>query len=393
MDKSSFAYNALRYGNDLIDEFKNYYELKYERQIPRPHLFVINEMNVNAFAVYEKKLSEYCIGINLGAFQRIKEKTEEIVDMIIEKGENDPKENQLISLNERDKWIEAVYIDAMCFFVAHEYSHILNGHIKKDSEGYFEFLHKEFTENEKLFQQMKEFDADETAMNIICYMIRSVFELKYRKQSDCVSQSMCENNQQLKKKGFPEILINMQSERYINAIRQLYDMKIFDVRRNFKYLMLGVNVVFLVLDERRLRNLNNIADNQKISQEDRTKFYYLSGLQLIRAIDHPLPSLRLDAVIRIMDENIEAFEGIENADEICKDVADYVWKVEFWRCDNDASKLYTHIAHTPTAQDFIQEIETLWQEKKNEFEVYINPLERLFYKNRIIDMYDDGVLA
>ena len=67
------------------------------------------------------------------------------------------------------------------------------------------------------------------------------------------------------------------------------------------------------------------------------------------------------------DENIEGFEGIDKAEEICKEVSDYVWKVEILRCNNDVSRLYIHIAHTPTAQNFIQEIESLWQREKNNF--------------------------
>ncbi len=110
-------------------------------------------------------------------------------------------------------------------------------------------------------------------------------------------------------------------------------------------------------------------------------------------VDHPIPALRLDAVTRIMDENIERFEGMENAEEICKNVSDYVWKVETLRCDNDIRKLYMHIAHTPTAQDFIQEVETLWQGEKEKFTAYIEQLERLFYENRIVDMNDDGILV
>lgn len=70
-----------------------------------------------------------------------------------------------------------------------------------------------------------------------------------------------------------------------------------------------------------------------------------------------------------------------------------MWKVELLRCDNDVSRLYIHIAHTPTAQNFIQEIESLWQREKNNFRSYIDQLERLFYVNRIVDMRDDGVLV
>lgn len=390
LDKLSPAYDALDCGNDLIDKFKAYYELGYKKKIPRPLLFVIDSLEVNAFAVYEKKLNQYCIGINYGAFQRIKEKVGEIVDMVIEKSTGVPQEDQLIPANERDKWVDFVYINAMRFFVAHEYAHILNGHVDKEDEGHFEFADELFSEEKNLFQQMKEFDADETAMNILCYMTRNSFESGYRMQSDWINKALSENNQRLKQAGIPEILINMEAKRYVDGICQAFNVKVANIRRHFKYLMLSVNVVFLVLDERRAKKLGSIADKQGIPQEDRTRFYFTSGLQLIRAVDHPIPALRLDAVTRIMDENIEGFEGLEKADEICKEVADYVWEVEFLRCDYDVSKLYVHIAHTPTAQDFIQEVEILWQREKNKFQPYIDQLERLFYKNRIVDMSDDG---
>lgn len=392
LDESAPAYVALDCGNDLIDKFKKYYELDYKREIPRPHLFVINNSDVNAFAVYEKGLSEYCIGINYGAFQKIKEKVEEIVDMVIEKSVNVPDEDQLIPRGERDKWVDFVYINAMRFFTAHEYSHILNGHVDKDGEGHFEFADEAFSEDESLFQQMKEFDADETAMNILCYMARSSFELGYRRQSDRINQASSDNSQRLKQMGVPERLINMEAQRYADRMSLAFNEKVTNIRRDFKYLMLGVNVVFLVLDERRARNLSSIADKQGISQEERTRFYFTSGLQLIRSVDHPIPALRLDAVIRIMDEYIESIEEKEKVDEICKEVAAYVWEVEFLRCDYDMRKLYVHIAHTPKAQDFIQEIEALWQREKNKFKPHIDQLERLFYENRIVDMSNDGVL-
>lgn len=393
LDESAQAYDALDCGNDLIDKFIEYYELGYKKEIPRPHLFVINSSDVNAFAVYEKKLNEYCIGINYGAFQRIKEKVEETVDMVIEKSVNVPEERKLIPTDERDKWIDLVYVNAMRFFVAHEYAHILNGHVDKDGAGHFEFADETVLENEKLFQQMKEFDADETAMNILCYMTRSSFEFGYLMQSDMINQALRDNNQRLKRAGISEILINMEAQHYFDGMRQAFDEKVTNIRRHFKYLMLGVNMVFLALDERRAKNLSSIADKQGIPQEDRTRFYFTSGLQLIRVVDHPIPALRLDAVIRIMDEYIENFEGMEKADEICKEVADYVWEIEFLRCDYDTSKIYIHIAHTPTAQDFIQEIEVLWQREKNKFRPYMDQLERLFYENRIVDMSDDGILV
>ena len=279
------------------------------------------------------------------------------------------------------------------FFIAHEYSHILNGHINKSGEEYLEFVDENLAENENLFKQMKEFDADETAMNILCHMNRNSFTIKARMMSDKINKKMQKNGQLLKQMGIPERLIIADAQSYVNAIYQVDNEKTVDIRQHFKYLMLAVNVVFLTLDERRKKRLDDIADKLCISKEERESFYFISGLKLIRAVDHPIPALRLDAVIRIMDENIEGFEGIENVEEICKNVADYVWKVEILRCDNDIRKLYIHVAHTPTAQDFIQEVEALWQKEKEGFTAYIEQLNHLFYENRIVDMNDDGILV
>ena len=115
-DQTSLEYKALDCGNDLIDKFIAYYNLSHKKELPRPRLFAIACEDVNAFAVYEKNLNMYCIGIYLGAFRRVKEKTEEIVDMIIEKSENESEETQLILRSDRKRWIDIVYINAMRFF-------------------------------------------------------------------------------------------------------------------------------------------------------------------------------------------------------------------------------------------------------------------------------------
>lgn len=69
----------------------------------------------------------------------------------------------------------------MGFFVAHEYAHILCGHVDLQEKSYMEFMDDMLTEEENMYQQMKEFDADETAMRILCYMNRSSWESGYRK--------------------------------------------------------------------------------------------------------------------------------------------------------------------------------------------------------------------
>ncbi len=392
LHETAQAYVALDCANDLIDKFKAYYELIHDKKIPRPHLFVIQNESVNAFAVYEAALEEYCIGIYHGVFQRVREKAEEIVDMVIEKSTYIPWRETLIPRDERDRWVDLVYINGIRFFVAHEYAHILCGHIVGGEIGHFEFADEMLSQDESMFKQMKEFDADETAMSMLCFMVRSNFESQYRRREAIINEALYNNSKKLKRLGIPEVLINMDARRFVDGLRRAISEKVASVRQHLKYVMLGVNIVFLVLDERRAANLNRIADQQEIPAEERERFYFTSGLRLIRCIDHPLAALRLDAVIRIMDEYIEDIEGIEKADEICGEIANYVWDVEFLRCDRRVNELYIHIAHTPTAQDFIQEIETLWQQEKTRFDPLIAQMERLFYANRIVDMNDDGTL-
>lgn len=120
---------------------------------------------------------------------------EEIVDMVIGKSANVPKDDQLIPAEDRDKWVDFVYINAMRFFVAHEYAHILKGHIDTDGEGHFEFANEALSHEDNMFRQMKEFDADETAMSILCYMNRSSSESGYRRQSNIINQNLQYNNQ------------------------------------------------------------------------------------------------------------------------------------------------------------------------------------------------------
>ncbi len=389
LDESAPAYAALDCGNDLIDKFRAYYSAGFGKQLPRPRLFVIQDARVNAFAVFEQALGEYCIGICYGAFQRISEKVEETVDMVIERSAGLPAGEELISREKRDTWVDFVYINAMRFFVAHEYAHILCGHVDMSGAGHFEFADGMLSEDENLFRQMKEFDADESAMSILCYMTRSSFETGYRIHNHRVNQTL-QANRGLIEYGLPEVLINMRAQDLTDSLRRAYEAKVEGIRRHFKYLMLGVNIVFLVLDERRTGNLWEIADSLGIPEAERGGFCFSSGLRLIRAVDHPIPALRLDAVIRIMDECIELCEGGERAEEIFFEITNYVWEVEFLRCDHDITRIYLNIAHTPTAQDFMGEIEDLWQNEKTRFTPYIEQMKRLFYVNRIVHMSDDG---
>ena len=109
VDRTALAYSALTNINNMIDTFREYYKIGYEKELPRPHVFVIDRKNINAFAKFESDLNEYCIGIYYGTFKKIKEKTEEIIQIIIEKSAKDPDMRGLILENEREKWSECVY--------------------------------------------------------------------------------------------------------------------------------------------------------------------------------------------------------------------------------------------------------------------------------------------
>ena len=112
----------------------------------------------------------------------------------------------------------------------------------------------------------------------------------------------------------------------------------------------------------------------------------------MRNFDHPLPPIRLEAVSRIMGEAIEEYEPEIKHDQLENDVMDFAWVVEIYRNEFNLGNLYCHIPHSPTGQDFIQEMEALWQKKKHTVSAYLPPLVRLFYANRIVDISDDGHL-
>lgn len=159
-----------------------------------------------------------------------------------------------------------------------------------------------------------------------------------------------------------------------------------------KAIMAGINIVFHTLDVRRKKALDSWADEHGISQSERDCFFFRSGLSTMRNFDHPLPPIRLEAVSRIMSEAIEEYEPDIDHEHLENDVMDFAWVVEIYRNEFNLGNLYYHIPHTPTGQNFIQEMERLWQEKKDTFSSYLPPLVRLFYANRIVDISDDGHL-
>ena len=156
--------------------------------------------------------------------------------------------------------------------------------------------------------------------------------------------------------------------------------------------MAGINTVFYTFDSNRSRILAEFAERNNIPEVERESFFFRSGLQTIREFDHPLPSIRIDAIVRIVDECIDAFAPEGEADYWSEQVSDYSWEVEIVRNNYNLGNLYRHIAYTPTAQDFIQEMQALWEKNRDIFPAIVKPLVRLFYVNRLVHMTDDGVL-
>lgn len=276
------------------------------------------------------------------------------------------------------------------FFVAHEYAHILAGHVDKESE----CIQLEYSESQddtdegNLFTQMKEFQVDQMAVQFLCYMSHWNFTTEKRLEADRVRDEFIKKNRLL---PMPVLL---------SAAKRIWENKIRDQEHDFasklftelSFITAGVNVVFYTFDYNRKSFMEAYAKKKGLSEEVKDSFIYKSGFLTLREFDHPLPAIRMDAVTRIIDECIEHFVSPEDADDWCFQVSRYSWEVEIVRNDFDLGKLYRHIAYTPIAQDFIQEMEELWEAKKDSFKSYVKPLVRLFYANRIVHMTNDGEL-
>ena len=379
-DKESPAFLMLDCGTNLISAYRQYYEKIYGITLPDVELYVINNANTNAFAVYEKTLESYCIGVFMGACNKIYENTFSSFE----------KANHLIPDGDKNEWLTLVYIEAIKFFVAHEYSHILAGHIDRDGDtASFEFADSKMRDHESnLFSQMKEFEADQLATQILFYMAHWNTTNKV--------QIMCAIERERFSEHFkdnPEPVFSIFSKENDRIYRnRLEKSKNDSILKHLKIIMAGINIVFYTFDDYRKEYFEKHSKEAGYPEEVISSFYYKSGLMTLREYDHPHPALRIDAVTRIMDECIEQFAPTDEIDSWYRQVVDYSWEVEIARNDYDLGKLYRHVAYTPTAQDFIQEMERLWEDKKDLFKPYIPQLVRLFYKNRLVHMTDNGEL-
>lgn len=382
-DTTSKLYMALEYADNFIKTFQEYYEVHNKTKLPSVKLFIINSPEINAFTRYEEKLDSFCIGLFRGACEALEKNVEESFEKLI---------NVLIPEDVKEGWYNQIYVDAIRFFTAHEYAHIVCGHVTKSENSYLEFMEGEKTEEENMFQQMKEFQADQMAMAFMCWMAYLDKESRYNLSLAYFKESVKEFWKD-KKDKVPELIQKVVNDKKYSQYKEKLDITSADfICHDLKMIMAGANMVFFTLDNNRKLAIQKWIEKENIPEEERNKFCVYSGLSSIRKFDHPLPSIRLDSVIRIMDECIESNEATEIAEKWENEVSEFVWLVEIYRNEDDLGKMYCHIAHTPTAQKFIREQEELWQKKKNDFPAIIPPLERLFYENIIIDMSDDGVL-
>lgn len=391
-DKSSIYYKALDYGFNFIEILRAYYKKLYKIELPAVKLFIIESSSINAFAVYEKSLNSFCIGIFAGACDSISHYAQETYDAIVEKDEGLSEEEKLIPNTQKQRWVEHVEIEALKFFVAHEYAHIVCGHVgvEVDPQKCFEFFTGEKSESENLLQQMKEFEADQVAMMFLSGMAYQNNDTIREVEKNESFIALNEENDQLRSLHLPERMHNEIYATKLNGIFATLDANFHErVVSDLKFLMAGTNVVFYLMDQGR-RDFLHSTFKSEASTSECDNFFIMSGLASMRKIDHPLPAIRIDAVVRILDETIENFECAEEVEDICKSVADYSWKVEECRNNFCRTNIYRLIAYTPTAQNYIQEMENLWQEKKSMFPSTLPKLQRLFYKNRLVYMTDDG---
>lgn len=383
-DRSNPIFQILDIGDNFISTLREYYLTLQGINLPDTKLYIINASKVNAFVTFEKELNSFCIGIFSGVCEEIEKNVRESLERV---------KGILFPEDDADKWYELSFVEALRFFVAHEYAHIVCGHItKEENTEQFEFSNGEHEEGYNLFQQMKEFQADQVAMGFLC-------GLTYENAQSAHNLRAAQYNQ--KKEQFwstyypclPSYICNSISEKKRNEFLAKSKEKMIENRRKrLKAVMAGVNVVFQTFDTYRKNKLVSLAEKNKLSLEERDSYLFKSGLSTMREFDHPLPAIRLESVSRTIGEFIENAEPELEPEQLEDRIMDFAWVVEIYRNEFKLDALYCHIPHTPTAQDFIQEMECLWQKKKKEFEGFLPPLVRLFYANRIVDITDEGHL-
>lgn len=380
-DKSTPAYEMLKCGHNFLTVFREYIKGLEKNELPTAKLFIIDNQQVNAFAVYEESLSSYCIGVFMGACVKIFDNVQKSFSKLI---------GDLIPEDQSDVYLDLIYTEAIRFFVAHEYSHILAGHV--DDPKYIQLEYSEMHDGkteDNLFSQMKEFQVDQMAVQAMCYMAHWNLTTETRIEGERARKECIKKYHRTVPAPVLAAMAIQAKENKIRDLKPQFDSKLFT---ELSFITAGINVIFYTFDVNRKKVMEDYAKAKKLSIETVNSFAFKSGLLTLREFDHPLPAMRIDAVTRIIDECIEQFVPSDEVDYWCFQVSRYSWEVEIVRNDYDLGKLYRHIAYTPIAQDFIQEIEDLWQQKKNSFKAYLKPLERLYYANRIVHMTNDGEL-
>ena len=380
-DKESPAFKMLDYGENFLRIFRQYYKIVYGIKLPKVKLFAIDNSSINAFAVYEKSLNSYCIGVFIGACEALYNNVHLSFEKLV---------GTLIPANKKDSWFFLIYIFAIRIFIAHEYSHILAGHVSTDNESFvFEMIDSDQINADNLISQMKEFQVDQMAAQDLCYMEHWHFTNRINIACAIERENFIKHFKTVFDAEQLEKLAKENEIRYRKRFNAPFYSRILE---SLKMIMAGINTVFYTFDSNRSRILAEFAERNNIPEVERESFFFRSGLQTIREFDHPLPSIRIDAIVRIVDECIDAFAPEGEADYWSEQVSDYSWEVEIVRNNYNLGNLYRHIAYTPTAQDFIQEMQALWEKNRDIFPAIVKPLVRLFYVNRLVHMTDDGVL-
>lgn len=239
-DRSFKAFQILDLGDNFLSVFRAYYKQIHNIELPKVKLFLIASKAINAFAVYEESLNSYCIGIFEGVCEQIEENVRSSFEKV---------KGVLFSEDEAEEWYDRIFVDAIRFFVAHEYAHIVCGHVTKEKDtAQFEFAAGEKSEEENLFQQMKEFQADQMAMAFLCGMAYQDTNTQHNvrvAQYDTREEQFWQENYPDMPKALRKMYLGKKREEFVAQSKE--KCREFTHKR-LKTIMGGINVVFYTLD-------------------------------------------------------------------------------------------------------------------------------------------------
>lgn len=106
-DKTTPAFDMLRCGHNFLTVFRAYIMEIEKNDLPTAKLFIIDDPGVNAFAVYEKTLSSYCIGVFMGACVKVYDNVKASFSQLI---------GTLIPSDQADLYLNLIYVEAIRLF-------------------------------------------------------------------------------------------------------------------------------------------------------------------------------------------------------------------------------------------------------------------------------------